>query len=73
MALPKTPYLDPGIPGTGQQKREGEGEGKTTAGPGPPTRGGKGQLESSRDGENVMRGKEEPIRDVMREDQRPIE
>ncbi len=58
--------LDPGIPGTGLQRREGEGMGKIEAGPGPYWRG-KGQLESSRDGENMMSGKEEPIQDVMRD------
>jgi hypothetical protein len=33
----------------------GEGEKGTVAGPGPPSREGKDQLESGRDGGNIMR------------------
>ncbi len=52
---------------------EGEwGEG-TGTGPGTPRREGKDQLESGRDGGNIMRNKEEPIQEVMREDQGPTE
>jgi hypothetical protein len=65
--------LDPGLSGTGLQKRMGEGEGEAKAGPGPPNGERKDQLESSRDGENIMRDKEGLIRDVMREDQRPTD
>jgi hypothetical protein len=54
--------------------REGrEGEEETEAGPGPPSREGEDQLESGRDGGNMMRNKEEPIQDVMLEGQWPTE
>jgi hypothetical protein len=43
------------------------------AGPGQPHDEKKSQLEPSRDGENVRRDREEPILDVMEEDQRPTE
>jgi hypothetical protein len=56
--------LDPGLPGTSLGRGKGEG---VEAGPGLPNREEKDQLESSRDGGNIMRGKEEPIRDVMQE------
>ncbi len=39
--------------------------------PGPSCSGEKSQLEPSRDGENMRRGREEPIQDMMKEDQRP--
>jgi hypothetical protein len=58
--------LDPELPGTGLQKERGEG-------PGPPYSGEKSQLKPSRDGENMRRDREEPILDVMKEDQRPTE
>jgi hypothetical protein len=51
----------------------GEGEGVAEAGPGSTTGEGKDQLESSKDGGNIMKDKEGPIRDVMRGDQRPTE
>jgi hypothetical protein len=54
--------LDPELPGTGLQKEEGEG-------PGPPYPGEKSQLEPSRDRENMRRDREDPIPDVMKEDQ----
>jgi hypothetical protein len=56
--------LDSEFPGTGLQ------EGGST-GPGPPYSGEKSQLELSRDGENMRGDREEPILDVMKEDQRP--
>ncbi len=43
------------------------------AGPGPPCFGEKSQLEPSRDWENMRRDREEPIQDVIYEDQRPSE
>jgi hypothetical protein len=58
--------LDPEVPGTGLPK---EGN----AGPGPPYSGKKSQLEPSRDGENMRKEREEPILDVMKEDQQPTE
>jgi hypothetical protein len=61
---------DPGLPGIGLQGGKGEG---TEVGAGPPSRERKDQLESSRDRGNIMREKEEPIRDVMQEGQRPTE
>jgi hypothetical protein len=66
-----TGSLDPGLPGTGLQRRIREGEGKAEARPGLPTGEGKDQLESGRDGGNMIKDKEESIRDVMQEDQRP--
>ncbi len=39
----------------------------------PPSPGKKSQLESSKDGETMERDKEEPIPDVMEEDQRPTD
>jgi hypothetical protein len=51
----------------------GEGEGETKVGPGPPIREGKDQLESGRDGGNIMKDKEETIQYVMQENQRPTE
>jgi hypothetical protein len=54
-----------------EKDRRGVGENK--AGPGPPIAEGKDQKESSRDGGNIMTDKEEPIRDMMQEDQRPTE
>jgi hypothetical protein len=62
--------LDPGLLGTSLQRRMGEGESK--AGPGPTIGEGKDRLESSRDGRNIMGGKEEPIGDVMQKDQQQI-
>jgi hypothetical protein len=56
--------LHPDLPKTGLQEW---GE----KGPGPPSFGKKSQLEHSRDEENVKR--EEPISDVMEEDQWPTE
>ncbi len=47
--------------------------GWSDAGPGLPRLGKKGQLEPDRDGGNMMRNEEEPIRDLMQEDQRPTE
>jgi hypothetical protein len=58
--------LDPELPGTGLQKEGGEG-------PSPPYPGEKSQLEPSRDGENMRREREEPIKDMMKEDQRLTE
>ncbi len=58
--------LDPELPGTGLQ----EGGKK---GPGPPSPSKKSQLEPSRDGEIMGRGKEEPIPEVMKEDQQSTE
>jgi hypothetical protein len=49
------------------------GEGEAEAGSGPPIGEGKDQLKSSRDGGNMMKDKEEPIRGVMQEDQQPTE
>ncbi len=62
--------LDPGLPGTGPQRGEKKG---TDSGPGPPSVGEKSQLEAYRDGVDMMRNKEEPIGDVMQEDQQPTE
>jgi hypothetical protein len=65
--------LDPGLPGTGLQRGKRVVEEGAEAGPGPPSRGEKDQLESTKDGGNLMRNKEEAIREVMREGQRPTE
>ncbi len=54
--------LDPEFFRTGLQDR-------SDAGPGPP----RSQLEPSRDGRDMTRDKEEPVRDVMQEVQRPTE
>ncbi len=56
--------LDPGLPGTGLQRGKEE---MIEAGPSLTNREGKDQLELRRDGGNIMRGKKEPIRDVMQE------
>ncbi len=58
--------LDPELPGTGLHKGG-------DAGPGPPCSRIKSQLGPSRDVEKWRRDKEEPILDVMKEDQRPTE
>jgi hypothetical protein len=58
--------LDPELPGTSLQKEGDEG-------PSPPYPGEKCQLEPSRDEENMRRDREEPILDVMKEDQWPTE
>jgi hypothetical protein len=58
--------LDPKLHGTGLQKEGGEG-------PSPFYSREKSQLEPSRDGENMRRDREEPIPDLMKEDQRPTE
>jgi hypothetical protein len=58
--------LDPGLPGTSLQ-------GGSDAGPGLPSLMEKSQLGPGRDGEDMARVKEKPIRDVMQEDQRPTE
>jgi hypothetical protein len=47
--------------------------GQNKAGPGQPIEERKDQKESGRDGGNIMTDKEEPIRDMMQEDQRPTE
>ncbi len=65
--------LDPGLPGTGLHRGKGEGEEGAEAGPGPPSRDGKDQLKFGRGGGNIMRNKEEAIRDVRREGQQPTE
>ncbi len=57
---------DPELPGTSL----GRG---ADAGPGPPNLKKKSKLEPGRDGRNIGKGKEEPIRDVMQKDQRPTE
>ncbi len=57
--------LDPDLPGTGLQTEGDEG-------PGTPYCRVKGQLEPSRDGEN-MRIVGKSISDVLKEDQRPTE
>jgi hypothetical protein len=57
---------DPELPGTGLRKG-------ADAGPGPPNLKEKSQLETSRDGGDMRKGGEEPIQDVMKEDQRPTE
>jgi hypothetical protein len=54
-------------------EKDGTGGGETEAGPGPPIGEGKDQFESGRDGGDMMKDKEEPIRDMMREDQLPKE
>ncbi len=59
--------LNPEIPGTGLR-----GEGADT-GPGPPNLKEKSHLEPSRDGGDMRRDREELIRDVMQEDQRPTQ
>jgi hypothetical protein len=53
--------LDPGLPGTAPQRRRGEGDGEADAGAGPPNGEGEDQLESGRDGGNIMEDKEELI------------
>jgi hypothetical protein len=58
-------FLDPELPGTGLQKEGGE--------PSPPYPGEKSQLEPSRDAENMRRDREEPMPDMMNEDQWPAE
>jgi hypothetical protein len=50
--------LDPGLSGTGLQRRAGQGEGEDEAGPGPLFVEGADQLGSSRDGGNMMKDKE---------------
>jgi hypothetical protein len=62
-----------GLPGTGLHRRVGQGEVEAEAWLGPPIGEGEDQLESSRDGGNMMKDKEKPIRDVMQEDQPPIQ
>ncbi len=57
---------DPELPGTSLHKGR-------NAGPGLPCSGEKSQSEPSRDGENMKRGREEPILDMIEEDQRPTE
>jgi hypothetical protein len=59
--------LDPGLPGTSL------GGGGSDVGPGPPSLKEKSQLEPGRDGRGMMMNKEEPIQDVMQEDQQPTE
>jgi hypothetical protein len=58
--------LDPELPGTSLQIEGGEQ-------PGPPHSKKNSQLERSRDGENMRTSEEEPILDVMKEDQWPTE
>ncbi len=58
--------LDPELPGTSLQKEGDES-------PSPPYPGEKCQLEPSRDEENIRRDREEPILDVMKNNQRPTE
>ncbi len=58
--------LDPELPGSDL----GRG---ADAGPGLPNLKEKSQLEPSRDGGDMGKDKEEPIQDVMQEDQRPTE
>ncbi len=58
--------LDPELPGTSLQVEGGGGEG-----PGPLYSGKKSQLKPSRDGENMRGDREEPILDMMEEDQQP--
>ncbi len=59
--------LDPELPRTGLR---GVG---LDEGLGPPSLKEKNQLEPSRDGGDVTRDREEPIQDVMQEDQQPTE
>jgi hypothetical protein len=59
-------YLDPELPGTGIQKEGGEG-------PGLPYSWEKSHLEPSRNEEKMRKIGGEPIPDVMKEDQQPIE
>jgi hypothetical protein len=54
--------LDPELPRNCLQDR-------SDAGQGPP----RSQLEPSRDGRDITRNKEEPVRDVMQEGQQPTE
>ncbi len=61
------------MPGSGLQKREGQEEGEAKSRPCPPNGEGGDQLESGRDGGNMMKDKEEFMWDVMREDQRPTQ
>ncbi len=65
--------LDPGLPGAGPQRRAGKGKVEAEAGPGPPIGEGEDKLESSRDGGNMIKDKEESIQNAMQEDQRPTE
>ncbi len=65
--------LDTGLPGNGLHMRMGKGEGEAEAGPDPSAREGKDQLDSGRDEGNIMEDIEEPIQDVMQEDQWPTE
>ncbi len=58
--------LDPELPETDLQ-------GRSEAGPGPTSLKEENQLEPSRDGGDMTRDREEPIRDVMREDSQPTE
>ncbi len=58
--------LDPELLGTILQAERGEG-------PSPLYSGKKSQLDPSRDGENMRGDIEEPILDVMEEEQRPTE
>ncbi len=58
--------LDPELPGTGLRRG-------ADAGPGPHNLKEKSQLEPSRDGGDMRKGKEEPIPDVMQEDQQQTE
>jgi hypothetical protein len=57
---------DPELPGTGLGREAGVGPSLTNLKE-------KSQLEPSRDGGDMGKGKEKPIRDVMQEDQRPTE
>ncbi len=53
--------LDPGLPRTGLQAKVGQGEGEDKAWSGPPSGAGEDQLESSKDGENMMGDDSESI------------
>jgi hypothetical protein len=53
--------LDPGLPRSGLQAKVGQGEGEEEAGPGPPSGAGQDQMESSKDGENMMGDDSESI------------
>jgi hypothetical protein len=63
--------LDPELPGTDLETRAGRREGEAEAGEGPPIRSGEDQLESSRDGGNMIQDCEKPIWDMMQQSQRP--
>jgi hypothetical protein len=58
--------LDPELPGTSLWR-------EAHTGPGTPYLEEKSQLEPTRDGGDMRKGKEEPIRDVVQEDQRTTE